>query len=102
MERWYGGRRAELGVGLGVPGQLEEVERRLNSVLVEVSDTGTAGDVHVIRHGLGHVPRGLHVVNCVGTGAVGFYRVAGDDAWTEQELSVRFDRNNARILLEVF
>jgi hypothetical protein len=102
LERWYTGKRAEMGVGMGVPMQLESVDRALNGELIEVADTGTAGTVVTLRHGLGRIPRGMVVVNVVGTGAVGWYRLSNDSAWTTQEISVRFDRNNARVLVEIF
>lgn len=70
---------------------------------IEVADVGTAGTVNTIIHSLGRVPVGVLIINQVtGTGAVNWYRETADAEWTDSAISLRFDNNNARVLLEVF
>ena len=70
--------------------------------MVVVWDTGTAGEVVTVGHPLGRVPLGVVVVNSHVDGAtapVGWYRDSGDDAWTETEVSLRFDVTGATVRL---
>jgi len=103
MERWVSGGGALSGVD-----SLGELLQKLQlsaAVLVEVEDTGTAGNLVVVRHQLGRVPRGMRIVNQVtgvGVGPVGWGREPGDPAWTSVNLGARFDVANARVLLEIF
>lgn len=82
----------------------DNIERTLPS-FIEIADTGTAGDVNTIRHALGHVPRGMKIINVVvastPTNEPSWYRLADDDAWNETEMNVRFTEDNMHVLLEV-
>jgi hypothetical protein len=91
----------------------ERVQHGLVSEFIEIADTGAAGTVNAVRHGLGRVPRGVRLVQVVigpgaGPVAVNFYRedsgvqMADDDAWTETQIALRFSHANVRVLLEVF
>jgi hypothetical protein len=71
----------------------------------DLLDTGTAGDVQVIRHGLGRVPAGMVVMNQevgIGLGPVHWYRERGDEPWTERELQVRFSVTGAHVRLWIW
>lgn len=72
---------------------------------VVVEDTGAADTAFSFTHGLGRVPRGLLIVNQEvpsGTDPVAWYRVTGDDAWGERDLTVRWTVSNARVLVRVW
>lgn len=71
----------------------------------EIPDTGTAGTINTFRHYLGRIPKGLNIINQVtpaGIGPVLWYREATDEEWTADAITLRFDVDNARVLLEVF
>lgn len=72
---------------------------------VVVQDTGAANTVVTVAHGLRRLPRGVVIVNQVtapGDGAVGWYRESTDDAWTEQEISLRFTVASAAVRLWIW
>jgi len=89
-------------------GPVDEHFRTLEGFLpvsVEVADTGTAGAVVSVAHGLGRVPKGMLILNQevgVGAGPVSWYREVGDAAWTVRAAEVRFDVSNARVMLWFF
>jgi hypothetical protein len=72
---------------------------------IEIADTGSVATVNTIRHSLGYVPSGVLIINQVtspAAGTVGWYRETTDSDWTDSTITLRFDNNNARVLLEVF
>lgn len=83
---------------------LREFVRRMSPELIEIADTGTAGDQHVLRHGRGRRPWAVLLLRQVLAGgtAARWYQLPTDDAWTAIELNLRFDQDNARVLLGVF
>ena len=86
---------------------LEVIEEHCIPVLIEIADTGTAGTVNTIRHGLGRIPRGIRVVRCVvatgaGPASAMAYQEADDDNWTTTTMNTRFSEDNLRVLVEVF
>ena len=66
--------------------------------------TGEVDTLLEIRHGLGRVPQGVRIVNAVlaSAGEPTWYRLLGDKAWTEREVSLRFRFDDAEVLLEIF
>lgn len=82
-----------------LPGTLgpELVEFGVRMGALEVVDLVSgyvAGEVLTVRHGLGRVPRGMVVVNQQGGVApLGWWREAGDAAWTETEVSARWSED---------
>lgn len=105
IERWTALKRLLFRrLGGVVDDNFVVLERWLPQEVV-VSDVGTADVPMRIMHGLGRVPRGLVVMNQVvpsGTDPVGWYRVAGDDAWTEREVVVRWTVSNASVVVWVW
>lgn len=107
VERFQSGPRLRTGFLREVEDVIQAVTEivRLQPVLVEAVTGESAGDLVVVRHGLGRVPVGLKVVNGAAVGAsapIGWYRDEGDPAWTDAFLTVRFDvGGGARVLLEV-
>jgi hypothetical protein len=77
--------------------------------LIEILDTGVAGDVYTLRHAIGRVPKGIRIINVAlpAASAVGvtlghlWYRIESDDEWTDTEINVRFTTANLHVLLEI-
>ena len=74
-------------------------------VRVEITDTGVADSLNTVKHLLGRIPKGVLIINNVvplpGASAT-WYRLSTDAEWTDSEITLRFDVDNARVLLEVF
>lgn len=86
--------------------RLYELEQHLSGEYIEIADTGTAGDLHELAHGLDRVPTGIILVQVVAPaafspGAAGWYRLETDDPWTRESISLRFSADNLRVLLRV-
>lgn len=81
-------------------------DRFMNPVYIEIDDTGTAGSVNTVRHGLGRIPRKCVVVRAEiasgsGPASVTVYQETGDADWTLRELTVRCSVANAHVVLEI-
>lgn len=99
--------KSGMWAGGGRPRDARALEERVDAnlgVLLEVADTGIAGTVVRLAHGLGKRPRGVVIVNqaVTGTTPVAWYRQELDGAWTDTEISLRFTVSDARCLLWVF
>lgn len=86
---------------------LEVLEEFAFPVLIEIADTGTAGTINTVRHGLGRKPRSVQISRCVvatGTGVVApaVYQEADDNDWTNTEMNIRFSEDNLRVVLEIY
>lgn len=66
--------------------------------------TGEIDNLQDIPHGLGREPQGVRIINAIlaSAGEVTWYRLDGDKAWTEREVSIRFRFDDAEVLLEIF
>lgn len=64
---------------------------------------GTAGEPVTISHKLGRVPQAMRIVNSILTvpGDVLWYRLEGDNVWSEQALECRFPIDECELLVEV-
>lgn len=104
-ERWFPGPAVDLRPVAGDVGENFRAMREFAGVVVVVWDTGSAGVVMRIRHGLGCVPRGVRVINAVvpaGTGGpLGWYREEGDGDWTREEVVLRWTVSGAAVVLEI-
>lgn len=80
----------------------------LQAVRIEVADTGAAGSVNTIHHGLGRLPIGYRLIRVelpAGAGTtqtIGTPYAAQNDAWNLTDIELRFGTANLHVLLEIF